>query len=79
MFDRLAAWEGEGTEMMKRDKELIRALRCAATVQTGDEPCETCSYNKKEEWNGSVWENCDVDRISMDAAERLEELTGGNN
>lgn len=79
MFDRLAAWEGEGTEMMKRDKELIRALRCAATVQTGDEPCETCSYNKKEEWNGDVWENCDVDRISMDAAERLEELTGENN
>lgn len=79
MFDRLAAWEGEGTEMMKRDKELIRALRCAATAQTGDEPCETCSYNKKEEWNGGVWESCDVDRISMDAAERLEELTGGNN
>nr|DAF91167.1 MAG TPA: hypothetical protein [Siphoviridae sp. ctKNZ79] len=29
---------------------------------------------KKEEWNGHEWESCDVDRISMDAAARLEKL-----
>ena len=43
---------------------------------TGDEPCKTCRYNKKEKWNGHEWEICDVDRISMDAAARLEELLG---
>ena len=60
--------------MTEQDRELVRALRCTATAMTGDEPCKTCSYNKKEEWNGHEWESCDVDRISMDAAERLEEL-----
>lgn len=62
--------------MTEQDRELVRALRCAATVMTGDEPCKTCRYNKKEEWGGHEWESCDVDRISMDAADRLEELLG---
>ena len=63
--------------MTGQNEELIRALRCAATVMTGDEPCKTCRHNVKEEWNGHEWYSCDVDRISMDAAARLEELTGG--
>lgn len=48
--------------MTGQDRELVQALRCAATVMTGDEPCKTCRYNKKEEWNGHEWESCDVDR-----------------
>lgn len=77
MLDGLAAGEKGGAGMTEQDRELIRALRCAATQMTGDEPCKTCRYNKKEEWNGHEWESCDVDRISMDAAARLEETTGG--
>lgn len=33
--------------MTEQDRELVRALRCAATPMTGDEPCKTCRYNKK--------------------------------
>lgn len=62
--------------MTEQDRDLVRALRCAATAKTGDEQCKTCRYNKKEEWNGHELESCDVDRISMDAADRLEELLG---
>lgn len=65
--------------MTEQDRELVRALRCAATPMTGDMPCKTCRYNIIEEWNGGVWESCDTNRISMDAAARLEELTAGNN
>lgn len=74
MLDGLAPGEKGGAGMTEQDRELVQALRCAATVTTGDAPCKTCRYNKKEEWNGHEWERCDVDRISMDAAARLEEL-----
>ena len=62
--------------MTEQDRELVRALRCTATAMTGDETCKTCRYNKIEGWNGNEWESWDVDRISMDAAVRLEELLG---
>ena len=35
--------------MTEQDRELVRALRCAATAMTEDELCKTCCYNKKEE------------------------------
>lgn len=49
MLDGLAPGEEGGAGMTERDRELVQALRCAATAMTGDEPCKTCRYNKKEE------------------------------
>lgn len=77
MLDGLAPGEKGRAGMTEQDRELVRALRCTATAMTWDETCKTCKtcrYNKIEGWNGNEWESCDVDRISMDAAERLEEL-----
>lgn len=69
--------------MGEQDRTIIRALRCSASVPTGDEACRKCAYGiveKLEMWDGNEHEfvSCDTDRIAVDAADRLEELTGGN-
>ena len=71
-------------------KEIIRALRCAATPY---ETCTGCPYDRaeslepiKERFPGNevalpetdsdgLYHFCDVDKIALDAADRLEELT----
>lgn len=68
--------------MGEQDRTIIRALRCSASVPTGDEACRKCAYGiveKLELWDGNEHEfvSCDTDRIAVDAADRLEELTGG--
>lgn len=73
-----------------RDKELIRALRCTATGGTKCIGKERRFY--KEEWlpehlremigGKEYWGGCDVDRVGIEAADRLEELleaTDGQN
>lgn len=70
--------------MGEQDRTIIRALRCSASVPTGDEACRKCAYGiveKLEIWDGNEHEfvSCDTDRIAVDAADRLEELTGGTN
>lgn len=68
-------------------KEIIRALRCTASLWGGKdkkEVCKDCPYLHKEvptgkliqlanESDGMLW-SCDCERIALDAADRLEEL-----
>ena len=58
------------------DKWLIRALRCSSSPKLDDGGCETCPYCVTETWREGEFLSCDCDRIGMDAAARLEELTG---
>ena len=66
------------------DKELIRALRCISTVGNKDN-CKECRFCIEELLPEHLWEmtggeaifrSCDVDRIGIEAADRLEELLG---
>lgn len=61
--------------------QIVYALRCTASCdQRGD--CTSCPYRVVEQLNEEQvkelgtdkWESCDIDKIAMDAAERLEEL-----
>lgn len=56
------------------DEQLIQALRCVSSFKFGDEPCKECPYGIAEKWNAENVYSCDVDRVCMDAADRLEEL-----
>ena len=70
-----------------KDKELIRALRCTATEGSKCIGKECRFY--KEEWlpehlrfmneGKEYYPSCDVDRIGIEAADRLEELVGVQN
>lgn len=68
------------------DPALIAALRCSATVG-GDKDCASCAYGCRvgDHMPPEVQlrlrvladePDCDCDRIALDAAQRLEELTG---
>lgn len=69
------------------DQEIIKALRCSATVHTKKPDCTGCPCHVVEEvpeefrreLGGipSWWDSCDVDKMALAAAKRLEELTGG--
>lgn len=58
------------------DAELIRALRCSCSPLPDDSVCRECPYCIAKTFEGRDWSSCDCDRIGMDAAARLEELTG---
>ena len=69
-------------------EEIVKALRCTASPWDGKdetETCKDCPYLTKEEptaefvfaankTDGMIW-GCDVDKIALDAASRLDELT----
>ena len=64
---------------MRAREEIIRALRCSATVhETVD--CTDCPYlleeivpeDMAEALGSKLWLSCDTDQIALDAAERLE-------
>lgn len=68
------------------DPALIAALRCSVTVG-GDKDCAHCAYGIRigddmppdapAFWRALADEfECDCDRMVMDAAQRLEDLTG---
>lgn len=68
------------------DPALIAALRCSATVG-GDKDCASCAYGCRVGDHMppeaqvllrvlADEPDCDCDRIALDAAQRLEELTG---
>jgi hypothetical protein len=64
--------------MTEQDKALIRALRCYEKAARGEETdCTGCPYLAFEWYNGEMLDGCDQQRIDTDAANRLEELTGG--
>lgn len=67
------------------DAALVAALRCSSGVPTGSEDCEHCKYGQRigdisdadlpDAWVAIADEwACDCDRITVDAAKRLEEL-----
>lgn len=67
------------------DKTLIKALRCISTAGASNQDCESCPYffrkqipeDLQKKLKNKWWSSCDVDKVGMDAAARLEELTGG--
>lgn len=58
------------------DERLIWALRCSSSPMPDDSECKTCPHCVTETWREEEIRSCDCDKIGMDAAERLEELTG---
>lgn len=58
---------------MKTEK-IAAALRCSSQVPGPQLDCRNCSYHVKETVDGVDYAGCDCDRITVDAADRLEEL-----
>ena len=66
--------------------EIAKALRCTATVQTGDEPCESCPFYRmpalmkdlpdelKAQLNREEWKSCDIDGVAFAAADLIERM-----
>lgn len=66
------------------NQEIIKALRCSASIHEEGPDCVGCPYAYMEKipeefremcGGRTVWEDCDTDRICLDAADRLEALT----
>ena len=67
-------------------EDIIKALRCISTPggPTGD--CKGCLYYRaehlsvelKEKLGTDEWRSCDIDKIGMDAADRIERLDAEN-
>lgn len=66
-----------------KTEEIVKALRCTATVHVGDDTeCESCPYfSETPVPEDEVWQvpedfyySCDPDKICFDAADRLEYL-----
>lgn len=63
-------------------EEIVRALRCTASVQHGNEPCESCPFQtvekvsaeEAEQLHCEEWRSCDVDGVALAAAELFERL-----
>ena len=68
--------------MTKTAKEIARAMRCTATAEDEARDCASCPYWKKETltpaqqemFGVEEWGSCDVERICLDAAARLERM-----
>lgn len=66
------------------DQELIRALRCTSTPGGPLMDCEKCPYrvveavpeHLREQVGSDEWESCDVDKIGVDAADRMTAVLG---
>lgn len=63
--------------------EVLAALRCSAAEDVHETHCESCPYYVVEDLDGENaaffgerWVSCDVDRMALDAAEMIEELSG---
>lgn len=55
-------------------QEIIRALRCAASPYPGATTCTGCPYSDQQVTDEGLAVWCDVDRILLDAADRLSRL-----
>lgn len=56
---------------------LAAALRCSAAEDVHETHCETCPYyDLTGEYDEGEWATCDVDRMALDAAAMIEELSG---
>ena len=56
-------------------RKVVAALRCSATPPVGSLRCFACEFGKNELIDGNDYVGCDCDRIAMDAAAKIEELT----
>ena len=62
-----------------RDQELIQALRCTSAPGGPIGDCEKCPFWKtenltseqSEQLGTDAWASCDIDRIGLEAADRL--------
>ena len=67
-------------------EDIIRALRWISTPGDHTSKCEQCPYWKKEHLNGRLkeklgtdtWTSCDIDKVGLDAADRIEQLAAEN-
>lgn len=67
-------------------EDIIRTLRCISTPGDHTSNCEQCPYWKKEQLNGRLkeelgtdtWTSCDIDKVGLDAADRIERLEAEN-
>ena len=67
-------------------EDIIRTLRCISTQDDHTSNCEQCPYWKKEQLNGRLkeklgtdaWTSCDIDKVGLDAADRIEQLDAEN-
>ena len=67
-------------------EDIIRALRHISTPGDHTSNCEQCPYWKKEQLNGRLkeelgtdtWTSCDIDKVGLDAADRIERLEAEN-
>ena len=67
-------------------EDIIRALRCISTPGDHTSNCEQRQYWKKEHLNGQIkeklgtdtWTSCDIDKVGLDAADRIEQLAAEN-
>ena len=67
-------------------EDIIRALRCISTPGDHTSNCEQCPYWKKEQLNGRLkeelgtdtWTSRDIDKVGLDAADRIERLEAEN-
>ena len=67
-------------------EDIVRALRCISTPGDHTSNCEQCPYWKKEQLNGRLkeklgtdtWTSCDIDKVGLDAADRIERLEAEN-
>lgn len=62
---------------MSKTTELVEALRCSATPggPADDAKCEGCTYGLREKFGGEELVACACERLVMDAAAKIEELT----
>lgn len=71
---------------MKTINEIVKALRCTSTPRHKYD-CENCPYRELNEVNDDIpieedviidgkkyWEDCDVEKIAIDAADLLEKI-----
>lgn len=67
-------------------EDIIRALRCISTPGDHTSNCEQSPYWKKEQLNWRLkeklgtdtWTSCDIDKVGLDAADRIERLEAEN-
>ena len=55
-------------------QEIVKVLRCAAGPYPGATVCMGCPYRDQEVTDEGLAVWCDVDRILLDAADRLSRL-----
>ena len=67
-------------------EDIIKALRCISTPGGPTGGCKGCLYYRaehlsvelKEKLGTDEWCSCDIDKIGMDAADRIERLDAEN-